>query len=404
MFDSLKKRLKEGVKKFSIKVAEKEEVPTFEEEEKFLHEKEVSTEEFLKEEPDKIEVEKESEEHFEEEVESEIPEAEEPEEPHKETIQERDAIPPPSMEDEILKKEEVLEKKGFLKKVRGIPTKIREKELTPRDIESFFFEIEDDLLQSNVAVEAVEVMKDFLAKELINKQIKRGQGVDFIRKSFEKAIFNLVNQGEIDFKKILKKEKPATLVFLGFNGSGKTTSIAKVADYLKKKDYGIVLAAGDTFRAASIEQLEHHGKKLKLKVIKHKYGSDAAAVIFDARKHAQSSGLDFVLADTAGRTHVDKNLMDELKKVIRVNKPTLKILVIDSLTGNDAVEQAKVFNEAANGVDAIMLTKIDVNKKGGSLLSVAHAIKKPILFLGTGQEYKDLIKFKPENFAKELLE
>jgi fused signal recognition particle receptor len=187
------------------------------------------------------------------------------------------------------------------------------------------------------------------------------------------------------------------------NGGGKTTSIAKVAKYLMGKKYSVVLAAGDTFRAASIEQLEHHADRLGAKIIKHGYGADSASVIFDARKHAESRGIDVVLADTAGRTHVNENLMDELRKVMRVNKPELKILVVDSLTGNDAVEQAKLF-DAGVGVDCVIMTKADVYEKGGSILSVSYAIKKPILFLGTGQGYDDLQKFEPGKFVKELME
>jgi len=201
---------------------------------------------------------------------------------------------------------------------------------------------------------------------------------------------------------IIKTKRPSLFLFLGFNGSGKTTSLAKVGNYLKKKGYSCVFAAGDSFRAASIEQLEEHGKRIKIDVIKHRYGADSAAVIFDAKKHAEAKNLDVVLADTAGRSHTNRNLMDELTKVCRVNKPDLKILVIDSLVGNDAVPQAKMFNDAV-GIDAVMFTKIDVNEKGGSILSVAHTLKKPILFLGTGQEYLSLKTFKPEEFIEKIL-
>ena len=155
-------------------------------------------------------------------------------------------------------------------------------------------------------------------------------------------------------------------------------------------------------REGIIEQLEEHGRRLNIKTIKHKYGADSAAVIFDAKKHTESKGMDVVLADTAGRSHMDKNLMDELKKVCRVNKPDLKILIIDSLVGNDAVPQAKMFDEAV-GVDAVMFTKVDVNEKGGSILSVAHTLKKPILFLGVGQKYSDLKTFKSQEFIENIL-
>ncbi|MBI2076519.1 MAG: signal recognition particle receptor subunit alpha [Candidatus Aenigmarchaeota archaeon] len=179
-----------------------------------------------------------------------------------------------------------------------------------------------------------------------------------------------------------------------------TTTIAKIASLYKK--YRPVIAAGDTFRAASIEQLEEHVKRLGVDIVKHKYGADSAAVIFDAMKHAAAIGSKLVLADTAGRSHSNVNLMDELKKVVRVNKPDLKVLVLDSITGNDIVDQSKLFDEAV-GVDAIILTKADVYEKGGAALSASHTIKKPILFLGTGQDYDDLIEFKPEEIVKNLM-
>ncbi len=279
--------------------------------------------------------------------------------------------------------------------------KVTETEIEAKDITDFFSEIETELLQANVAVEVIDALKEELMGSLAGKRIKRGQTEKVIRAAFEKAIFDIVSQGQIDVETILAK-KPALFVFLGFNGSGKTTSIAKVAAWLIKRGYKPVLAAGDTFRAASIEQLEHHGKVLGIETIKQKYGADSAAVIFDARKHAEAGKADVVLADTAGRTHVNRNLMDELAKVVRVNKPDLKILVVDSLTGNDAVEQARQFN-AGVGVDAVILTKADVNPRGGALLSVCWAIKKPILFLGVGQGYDDLQPFRPEQFARELL-
>jgi len=181
-----------------------------------------------------------------------------------------------------------------------------------------------------------------------------------------------------------------------------TTSVAKLCYYLKQNNLNPVIAAGDTFRAASIEQLEIHSKKINIDLIKQKYGSDSAAVIYDARKHAESQNKDVVLADTAGRSHSNVNLMDELKKVCRVNQPDLKIIVLDALTGNDIVEQTRRFEESV-GVDAIILTKADVYAKGGAALSAVYTIKKPILFLGTGQNYEDLEKFEPKKIADEML-
>jgi len=315
-------------------------------------------------------------------------------------------LPEKIPEPEIPKPEPVpeKEKKGFLGRFRE---KVTTRALSDSDIDEFFQETETGMLEANVALEVVDFLKKTLKEKLAEKQAKRFGAKDFVREAFEDSLYEVVNQGKIDLEETIKKAKsegrPACVLFLGFNGSGKTTSMAKLAHYLKGRGHVPVLAAADTFRAASIEQLEVHGERIGVKVIKHQYGADSAAVVFDAVKFAKAKGYDIVLADTAGRSHADKNLMDELSKVVRVNRPDLRILVVDSLTGNDAVEQAKKFDKAA-GVDAIVLTKIDVNKKGGAILSVCYAIKKPILFLGTGQDYKSIEMFEPRRFARELLE
>ena len=198
-----------------------------------------------------------------------------------------------------------------------------------------------------------------------------------------------------------KVEKPYVIAFFGINGSGKTTSIAKLANMLKEKNVSCVLAAADTFRAASIEQLSLHAEKIGVRIIKHTYGADPAAVAFDAIKHARAKDIDVVLIDTAGRMHSNTNLIDEMKKIIRVAKPDLKIFVGESITGNDCVEQAKTFNEAV-GIDGIILTKADIDEKGGAAVSVSYVTKKTILYLGVGQEYKDLQPFDSEVIIKGL--
>ncbi|MBI4021475.1 MAG: signal recognition particle-docking protein FtsY [Candidatus Aenigmarchaeota archaeon] len=412
MFDGLKKKLKESVAKLTQRVAEKDEA-TFEQEEQFTHEKTLEPEQLLKTESEQIDRDQETEEHAEAESPAEEPEpaeqakesdqevARRAEKPyHKETLEERESPEPKeTLEDKVLEKEERLEKRGVLKRLRGFPAKIAEKSLSANDIDEFIGDVEADLLASNVALEVVDFFRAQLKKELVDAAIRRGQTADHIQAAFRTALLRTVDHGQVDLESL---KRPATILFLGFNGSGKTTSIAKVARYLQSRGKTVVIAAADTFRAASIEQLEVHADKLKVKVVKHQYGGDPAAVVFDARKHAEANRIDYVLADTAGRTHVDKNLIDELKKIVRVNRPELKVLVIDSLTGNDAVEQAKLFDQAV-GVDAVILTKLDVNKKGGSLLSVCYAIKKPILFLGTGQDQRDLQPFEPQAFVDELL-
>jgi fused signal recognition particle receptor len=199
-----------------------------------------------------------------------------------------------------------------------------------------------------------------------------------------------------------KKGEPFVLLFVGINGTGKTTTIAKVAQFLRDKGYSVVLACSDTYRAGSIEQLEEHAKRLGMRIITHKYGADPAAVAYDAISHAKAHGINAVLIDTAGRMQTNQNLMNELAKVKRVITPDLTVLTVDSLTGNDAVMQAEEFHKSV-GIDATILTKVDADVKGGAALSVTYVTQKPILFIGTGQAYKDLEVFNPEKFVQMIL-
>ncbi len=337
-----------------------------------------------------------------EEVEKELPEVEEKikeiEQPSEKEFKE--------VEEEIEQvetSEEKPKKEGFF---RRFVKKITERKITEDDFNSIVDELKITLLQNDVAFEVVEKIVDDMKKELVGKSVKRGKVQDVIIKSLKNALLDVLKQEWIDVEKVIEKCKnegrPALILFVGFNGVGKTTTLAKLGFMLKNKGHKVVFAAGDTFRAASIEQLEFHGKLLDIPVIKHKYGADSAAVIFDAVKHAKAKGYDVVLADTAGRSHSNVNLMDELKKVVRVNNPDFKILVIDSLTGNDAVEQARRFDDAV-GIDGIILTKFDVNDRGGAALSVGYITKKPILYVGVGQDYPELMKFEPEFIVNELL-
>ena len=191
------------------------------------------------------------------------------------------------------------------------------------------------------------------------------------------------------------------IAFVGINGSGKTTTIAKVAQLLKKSGLSVVLAAADTFRAAAIDQLQVHADALGCKLIRHDYGADPAAVAFDAIEHAKAKNKDVVLVDTAGRLHSNTNLVDEMKKIIRVAKPHLKIFVGESITGNDCVEQARTFDEAI-GIDGIILSKADIDDKGGAALSISYVTKKPILYLGVGQSYDDLQAFDKNKFLAQV--
>jgi len=258
------------------------------------------------------------------------------------------------------------------------------------------------LIQSDVAVEVAEKIINDLKKELIGKSVKKKEIEKIIKKTMKKSILDILNIDSFDLIKKIDK-KGFLIVFLGFNGSGKTTTIARIGKLLNKNNLKCVFAAADTWRAASIEQLEEHGRKLEINIIKQKYLSDPAAVVFDAVKHAKAKDIDVVLADTAGRSHANVNLMDELKKIIRVNKPDLKILVLDALTGNDIYDQCKMFNDAV-GVDALIITKADVYEKGGAAISAAHTINKPLLYLGIGQDYEDLEEFDANKIVENLLD
>ena len=198
------------------------------------------------------------------------------------------------------------------------------------------------------------------------------------------------------------RKKPVTIVFLGINGVGKTTTIAKIAKKLRDHGLKVVLSAADTYRAGAQEQIEYHAKKLGLPVIKHKYGSDPAAVAFDTVRYAEKRTYDVVLIDTAGRMHTDIDLVNELKKIIRVVEPDFKTLVVDALTGNDAIDQAKMFNEHI-GVDNIVVAKMDADVKGGVALSLAYELQKPIIYVGTGQRYEDLEPFAPKKIVSLIL-
>ncbi len=285
--------------------------------------------------------------------------------------------------------EEAEEKKGFFAKIGEA---ITTKKISEKQFDEMFWDLELALLENNAAVEVIEKIKTDLKSELVEKPIPRGQVEEKIVSSLRKSISDLFPVEPPNLLKIVKQKKPYVICFVGVNGSGKTTSIAKVAHLLKENGLSVVMAAADTFRAAAIDQLQLHADKLNVKLIRHDYGSDPAAVAFDAIKHAQASGKDVVLIDTAGRLHSNTNLMDEMKKIMRVAKPDLKLFVGESITGNDCTEQAKQFDNAV-GIDGIILAKADVDEKGGAAISVSYITKKPIFYLGVGQEYPDLQAF-----------
>ncbi len=342
----------------------------------------------------------ESEEEQEEAVDEEEPEKEEEVDEEEDIETEEESEEETEDDDEEEEVEEPKEKKGFFAKLKETITTTK---LSEQKFNDLFWELEVVLLENNVAVEVIEKIKEDLKKVLVNQNIPRGKLEEQVITTLRSSVEDLFDLPQIDLLKNIKEktDKPYIIAFVGINGSGKTTSIAKVCHMLMKEGKKPVLAAADTFRAAAIQQLEEHGEKLGVKVIKHDYGSDPAAVAFDAVKYAKSKGNDVVLIDTAGRMHSNVNLMDEMEKIVRVAKPDLKIFVGESITGNDCTEQAKSFNETIT-FDGIILTKADVDDKGGAALSVSYITKKPILFFGVGQTYDDLETFNKEKVIENI--
>ncbi len=295
--------------------------------------------------------------------------------------------------------EEIIEKKSLSQKIKE---KITTKKISESEFEELFWNLELILLENNVATEVIEKIKESLKMDLVNTPLERKKIETIIQSSLKETIQNLFKENDFDLiEEIKKSEKPYVIVLLGINGSGKTTTIAKLTHLLKSNNLSVVIAAADTFRAAAIDQLETWSKKLDVKLIKHDYGADAAAVAFDAIKHAKATKKDVVLIDTAGRMHSNVNLIDELKKIIRVSNPNLKIFVGESITGNDCIEQAKTFDEAVN-IDGIILSKADVDEKGGTAISISYVTGKPIYYLGTGQNLGDLEKFSIDKLMQSL--
>ncbi len=289
-------------------------------------------------------------------------------------------------------------RRGFFSKLSDTFTKFK---LSEEKFEDLFWDVEVALLENNVAFEVIEKIKQDLKNELTNEKISRKKVNDIILDSLHNSIKEVLSVKSLDLLKEASKKKPYVIVVIGVNGSGKTTTIAKLCNYLKNHKKSVVLAAADTFRAAAIQQIEYHANRLDIKLIKHDYNSDPSAVAFDAVRHAEAKGFDFVVIDTAGRLHSNDNLMNELKKLVRVNKPDLKLFVGESITGNDCVEQAKKYDEII-GIDAIILSKADVDEKGGAALSISYVTKKPVIFIGTGQGYDDLEVFDKNKILKNL--
>lgn len=445
MFSFLKDKLKSALSVFSKKVEETEEVPK-KEEEPVQEEKEEKK-------PEKKKVEKKKEEKKKKkEVKKELPKEKKPVKEEKNVVHEEKPVEKETAkEEEPVEKEEVIEEKpetvelrkpeevpqeekGFFTKLKetfvgkkeevapeqiveapaveekpaeekgffaSIKEKITTRKIGDAEFGELFWELELALLENNVAVSVIEKIKEDLKKELVDKALPRSKIQESVAEALKKSVTALFDFETFDLVEKAKTHKPLIVCLVGVNGSGKTTTVAKLVKLLQKNNLSCVIAAADTFRAAAIDQLQIHADALNVKLIKHEYGADAAAVAFDAIKHAEAKNKDVVLIDTAGRLHSNVNLMDEMKKIVRVAKPHLKLFIGESITGNDCVEQARLFDEAV-GIDGIVLSKADIDEKGGAALSISHVTKKPILYLGVGQEYDDLEPFDKDKMMKRL--
>jgi fused signal recognition particle receptor len=287
---------------------------------------------------------------------------------------------------------------------------IGQKEISEKEIEQNLFDLQLALLESDVAQEVIDDLSANLKKELLGLKLEKGQQQNvenLIRIKLQNAVTEMFAKVEkIDLIQKIKAKKesrsgPFVIVFLGINGTGKTTTVAKMANLLRKNGCSVVLAAGDTHRAGAIEQLTQHAEKLSLKVISQRYGADPSAVGRDAVDYGRKHYIDVVLIDTAGRMQTAKNLMDEISKIVRVVKPDMKLFVGDSLAGNDTINQAREFFQYTD-FDGAILTKIDADAKGGAAISIAHITSKPILYMGIGQGYDNIIPFEPDKFIESI--
>jgi fused signal recognition particle receptor len=291
--------------------------------------------------------------------------------------------------------------------VTSITSTVNQRTLKEDEVEKILLEFELALIESDVAQDIAEDLTKKVKEAVIRTRIERSTDPEgYLKTHLQEAVKEVMSEAAgLDLLSQLKEKKTSggvfKIVFLGINGTGKTTTIAKIAKLLKDKGVSVVLACADTHRAGAIEQLTEHANRLSLKAVAQSYGADPAAVARDAVLYAQSHRMDVVLIDTAGRMQTSKNLMDEMSKIIRVVKPDLKIFVGDSLAGNDAVSQAKEFSEHTD-FDAAILTKIDADAKGGAALSITHVSGKPIIFLGMGQEYDNLIPFDVDRFVSSI--
>jgi len=293
-------------------------------------------------------------------------------------------------------------------KLNGLINRIATTELKPESLRPILWELKLALLENDVAVVVADHVCEEVEKRLVGKQLKRLEDRrTIVKETLREVLFETLKLPTINLVEAVDQKRavdePYVIVFIGIHGTGKTTSIAKIARFFMKNSYSVVLACSDTYRAGSIEQLEEHARRLGVRTIKHQYGADPAAVAFDAVQYAKAHGINIVLIDTAGRMQTNRNLMQEMEKIVRVIKPDLVLFVGDALAGNDAVMQAEEFDKFVH-IDGSILTKVDADAKGGAALSISHVTKKPILFIGVGQVYDDIEFFDPKFLVNRILE
>tara|TARA_B100000941_G_scaffold287136_1_gene261793 strand:- start:291 stop:1229 length:939 start_codon:yes stop_codon:yes gene_type:complete len=274
-------------------------------------------------------------------------------------------------------------------------------------LDSILEDLGDELLSSDMGHKASSELIDSLRAHLIGSRVGRGAPLEeVVERALKGALLSLLRSGYWDFDKTIRdlvsSDSPVVIMMVGVNGTGKTTTSAKIAKRLKDQGFDVVLAAADTFRAGAIDQLAAHAHRLGVRCIKSQRGGDSAAVARDAIESARAKGDEVVIIDTSGRMQNKANLMEELQKVHRVTKPHLVIFVADALAGNDAVTQAIEFRRRLS-FDGAALCKLDTDARGGAALSISHATGRPIVLIGTGQGYEDLEPFDPNWLVDQLI-
>ncbi|MEM0276663.1 signal recognition particle-docking protein FtsY [Pyrobaculum sp.] len=299
-------------------------------------------------------------------------------------------------------------KKAFSKFVESVVSTVKEDTLSEKDVNEVISNLYFDLIENDVAVEVADAVTEELKKRLIGVKVPRfGDKEAVVKKAVLDALLGVLSDvPDVDFyqdsKNRLETSRPVTVMFLGPNGYGKTTTLAKLAYHLQERGFRVVAAAADTFRAGAREQLEEHGRRVGFRVIGGPYGADPASVAYDAVQHARSKGFHYVLIDTAGRMHTDANLMEELRKIQRVVEPQYSIFVFDAQLGNEALEIARYYSKYVK-IDGMIAAKVDAYPKGGSILTFLYTLKRPVYFLGVGQSYKDLVQFTKQEYVSQLL-